>query len=297
MPYFYNNDVNILFVHIPKTGGTSLEKYFSTKFNTELNKESLYTIQPKDFFNGISYQHQLFKTIKMNKSLFRIDYENLQVITIVRNPYFRIISDLFFKNLIKESFSKDDVHKAIENYFSDINNVKHDNHRIPQYLFLTDDNNNLIKNISIFKTETLNKDMIELGFTDFNSYEHVTNIRNKNYYSYLNMNSINLINEYYEKDFTYFNYDKILNTTDLNYKTFIEEVVLTNKHVNMYFTNYLNSIQECKKVKNITECHENDENNENDKLMSQYKNINKVFNIYYKDYKEKIIKTFDKFNK
>ena len=30
MPYFKNNDVNVLFIHIPKTGGSSMELYFSS---------------------------------------------------------------------------------------------------------------------------------------------------------------------------------------------------------------------------------------------------------------------------
>ena len=37
MPYFHNKDVNLLFIHIPKTGGSSLETYFSKKFNMHLN--------------------------------------------------------------------------------------------------------------------------------------------------------------------------------------------------------------------------------------------------------------------
>lgn len=42
MPYFKNNNVNILFIHIPKTGGSSVENYFSSKFNIPLNNTSLY---------------------------------------------------------------------------------------------------------------------------------------------------------------------------------------------------------------------------------------------------------------
>jgi hypothetical protein len=297
MPYFYNNDVNVLFIHIPKTGGTSLEKYFSKKFNIELNKESLFTTNPKDFLNDISYQHQLLKTIKTNKRLFRIDNEKLQIISIVRNPYFRIVSDLFFKNLIKESFNKEDVYNVIKNYILDSKNVKHDNHRIPQYLFLVDDDNNLFENITILKTETLNDDMIFNGYTDFNNYEQVSNVRNKNYYSYLNINSINLINEFYNKDFELFGYEKFVTTNiiDLHYKTLMIEIDTSNKYINTYLLNYLDSVNE-NKTTNI-------ENNETNDLMTQYKkvsqynNINTTLDKYYEEYKKKIHETFNEINK
>lgn len=42
MPYFENENINVLFIHIPKTGGTSLEHYFSSKFKIPLNNKSLY---------------------------------------------------------------------------------------------------------------------------------------------------------------------------------------------------------------------------------------------------------------
>jgi hypothetical protein len=40
MPYFKNENINLLFIHIPKTGGTSVEQYFSKKYNVELNYKS-----------------------------------------------------------------------------------------------------------------------------------------------------------------------------------------------------------------------------------------------------------------
>ena len=285
MTYFYNNEVNILFIHIPKTGGTSLEKFFSKKFNIELNKESLFTTNPKDFLNDISYQHQLLKTIKTNKRLFRIDNENLQIVSIVRNPYCRLVSDLFFKNLIKESFNKDDVYNVIKNYILDSKNVKHDNHRIPQYLFLVDENDEIMKNIKIMRTENLNNDMINLGYDDFNSYEQVSNVRNKNYYSYLNMESVKLINDFYDKDFELFGYNKFVTTNiiDLHYKTLIEEITVSNKYINTYLSNYLESV--------------NENENENENLMSQYKKINTTLDTFYKDYKDKLHKIFNEKNK
>jgi len=61
MPYFNNNDVNILFIHIPKTGGTSVEFYLSEKYKIKLDKSSYYTTTPADFYNSISHSLKILK--------------------------------------------------------------------------------------------------------------------------------------------------------------------------------------------------------------------------------------------
>ena len=61
--------------------------------------------------------------------------------------------------------------------------------------------------IIYLRTETLNEDMKRAGFSDFDIYENTQGITN--YYEYLNDESINLINKFYEHDFDLFNYTKI----------------------------------------------------------------------------------------
>jgi len=58
MPYFHNDKINLLFVHIPRTGGTSIEHYFSDKFQIPLNTKSIYSNPADVKRGGISYQHQ-----------------------------------------------------------------------------------------------------------------------------------------------------------------------------------------------------------------------------------------------
>ena len=82
-----------------------------------------------------------------------------------------------------------------------------------QYKYLIDEKGNLNKDIIIMKTETLTNDMIQNGFDDFYNNDNVSqrnNINNINYIDLLNDKSIQLINEYYEKDFEYFKYNIIL---------------------------------------------------------------------------------------
>lgn len=212
MPYFKNNDINILFIHIPKTGGTSIENYFSSKFNIKLNNESLFLYINKDIQikNNIiinsSLQHITYKQIIEYNKVFNINFNNIKIITIVRNPYERIISDLFWYKKINVNSSKEEIFNIIELY---ILSIDYDNHNIPQYTFITNENKELISNIHILHTETLKNDMVNLGYTDFNSYDNIGD-KTLNYYNYLNNYSIKLINNFYHYDFILFNYQKIL---------------------------------------------------------------------------------------
>ena len=214
MPYFNKERINVLFIHIPKTGGTSLECYFSDKCNIPLNSESLYgyleekTKLENNIFINSSLQHITYQEIIKYNQFFNINFNNIQLITIVRNPYERIISDLFFLSLMNIESSKEETFAAINNY---IFSNELDNHNKPQHFYFETDNDGdtLLQNIKILHTESLNRDMIELGYIDFNVKEQCN--KNKvNYYSYLNNDSIHLINTFYEKDFKLFNYKKII---------------------------------------------------------------------------------------
>jgi len=212
MPYFKTDNINILFIHIPKTGGTSVEFYFSYKFNNTLNNKLLYScINDEELLNknviiNSSLQHMTYNQIVKYSKEFNITFDdNIKIITIVRNPYERIISDLFFNKLITIDTSSEEVFHIITEY---LESNTTDNHNIPQHIFITDDNKELIQNIHILKTENLTNEMHELGYTDFNMFLHKNNYE-VNYYKYLNNKSIEIINNFYHLDFILFNYDKI----------------------------------------------------------------------------------------
>jgi hypothetical protein len=232
MPYFNNDDINLLFIHIPKTGGTSLEIYFSSKFNIKLNEKSLFNVYPNKNTltsnTNSSLQHLTYNQIIKNEKVLNIDFNNIKIITIVRNPYERIISDLFWYKLIDSNTSKDKVFNIINNYL--ISN-KYDNHNIPQHHFITDVNKVLIPNIHILKTENLTNNMINLGYTDFNNLNN-KNKHKLNYYNYLNEKSIELINYFYNLDFILFNYKKIN----------ISKNIIKNKMIHRNRTIYRNRI-------------------------------------------------------
>ena len=75
-------------------------------------------------------------------------------------------------------------------------------------MFLLNEYDNLLKNIKILHTESLNSDMHNIGYIDFNINVNC-NKNDIDYYQYLNNDSITLINNYYNIDFILFNYPKI----------------------------------------------------------------------------------------
>lgn len=56
-----------------------------------------------------SLQHITYNQIVKYSKLFNINFDNIKIITIVRNPYERIMSDLFFFKLITIDATKETV--------------------------------------------------------------------------------------------------------------------------------------------------------------------------------------------
>lgn len=218
MPYFKKNGTNILFIHIPKTGGSSLETYFSAKYQIPLNNRSLFMHIPEEIRKKYnipihsSLQHITYSTMVRFNKLFKIDFHDptLQILTVVRNPYERAISDLFFLNRISLTSSPQEVFKKLQEYTLTASRDL-DNHNVPQYLFICDPvakEKGVIPNIHVMHTETLDEDMGRLGFTDFanGSRAHSSRHSKMDYYQYLNDDSLQLINRVYKDDFTLLGY-------------------------------------------------------------------------------------------
>ena len=212
MPY-YKKD-NILFLHIPKTGGMSIESTIFENKSTILNEK----ICPK--YNVVQ-QHLTYKQIKNMynfdwKSLFTLknpytkvisDWENIFVFAFVRNPYTRIVSE--YSKHWSNSF--DSFEHFINTIKNDYRNPKYNNHLIPQTEFIYYKNNNVCDFVG--RQENYEKDYYKL--CDILNIDKPMKFVNKWKKDSSAVNSIkdnknirNIIYEMYEKDFNLLSYDK-----------------------------------------------------------------------------------------
>jgi len=200
MPYFKQS--NILYLHVPKTGGMSVEEYFFTKEKVEKNDKSIYGW----YMNNMrvpderSLQHYTYSEIMENQQYFDIELPP-KVIMSVRNPFDRMISEMFWNQRIHVESTPDQVADAIFHYLFIDTDIR-DNHRLPQHMF-----SNNCSSVQIIHTENLEKDMHQLGYDDFHVHTNKCKSgENIDYKKYLNHRSIRMIQEYYAKDFEFFGY-------------------------------------------------------------------------------------------
>ena len=83
MPYYFKKRVvNLLFIHIPKTGGSSVEQYLSKHYKLNLNYRRLYKFLPIRYKMSpeysISAHHFTYKMI-MDFNHFKINLNNLSI--------------------------------------------------------------------------------------------------------------------------------------------------------------------------------------------------------------------------
>lgn len=203
MPYY--KDANILFIHIPKTGGNSVERYLIRKYRQTLLFGTGKKLIKHEKYRNFSLQHQYYSTIKDNSDSLGVDFnDKLRIFTVVRNPYERILSDMFWQDYINLDTTPEEVYAILPKYYE----TSKDNHSAEQYKFLVDNNGKLPTNLTIMKTESLNKDMINNGFINFDIHENKNKKKLVSYDQYLNDNVINSINQKYSKDFDLFGYIK-----------------------------------------------------------------------------------------
>lgn len=221
----------MLFIHIPKTGGDFVERNLSLCVRGEQN---LFRFSNK---SEVSLHHLTFDTIRNQflNDIYDGKMEDLFVFTVVRNPYHRILSEMYMHKLINKNSTTDEVFFVIQNLFNAYNGkpckIKlfvpkpglkkytnsheiHDNHIKPQYKFVSEPDGTLCKNICILHTETLTDDIKNLSFRGERLTEHlnITGIRHSlanRHMQQLSSESIKLINEFYEKDFESFGYEMI----------------------------------------------------------------------------------------
>ena len=190
-----------IFIHIPKTAGTSIEQFIRDNGSNNL------------LFIGVrnnrSLQHLTAYELKM---MIPYIYKQYYKFSIVRNPYDKLLSEYYWNPSInigyKKGKSKKDFLKNVieivqnKKYFNDIYN----DHFIPQYNFLFYKNKLLLN--QLFKYE-------DLEWVSSFLKKKLKITRN---FPYLNRNDIEkegwnedekeIIYNLYKNDFLYFGYQK-----------------------------------------------------------------------------------------
>ena len=189
MPISYKN--KLIFVHNPKTAGTSIMNHFEMERRTHANGNSVRTIHrnvwdsykkfmvvrnPWDrFFSSYSY------SIKKESYYHSIDEFNKKPI----HPDYKIIKNMTF-------------YEFVEFFGANRNILKHQQWRT-QFSWYVD-------GVSIIKYENLNKEL-----TDFIGTKVVLPYQNKstsvNYKDFYNSYLIEKVYDYYKEDIDFFNYE------------------------------------------------------------------------------------------
>ena len=191
----------IIFIHIPKTAGSSIEHL--------LRDEGKYELDFIGVRNGRSTHHYMGIELKM---ILKELYPTYYKFSFVRNPYDRLISEYFWCriNNVGHKFNKtfdeflDYVEDVIKNkkFFKPIEN----DHFIPQYSFLFFNNKLIVNNIFKYEDIETVTPLIKKRLKIKTSLQHLNkSVKNE---ITLTQEQKDRIYNLYQIDFQTFNYEK-----------------------------------------------------------------------------------------
>jgi len=195
----YGN-INLKFIHIPKTGGTSIEN-FGFFYGFKWGKVD------KNYYNRFkttspgSIWHATLPTLPDEF------YDGYDKFCVVRNPYDKILSSVYcgFRSSYPET--KEDFNSEIKTNILSNNNI----HYARQYDYVYKDGEKIVQHVLRFdnlKSEIENL-LLSYGIkSDFNIKSNQSHTKK---YTVLDISpdSLELINKFYDKDFESFGYEKI----------------------------------------------------------------------------------------
>lgn len=195
---FEDKQKPLLFIHIPKTGGTFVEDEFK-KYNYNVGRHD-----PNKNLRTNSTCSFWHTPLKSNK---KINFKDYITFTVVRDPYDRIISEYNWANFPRYKGTGLTRDTEINDFVSELNKdqiiYKGDCHLVPQTEYLTDAYGNKVQHI--LHQEHLNEELNEFIKTYKLNIQLSTQKRNKQSRNHtkdeLNDTSLKLIQKYFKKDF------------------------------------------------------------------------------------------------
>lgn len=212
----------MIFIHIPKTGGDSIEKHFSGNTSVIPTNQSMlpesYVYAAHSIFRkyGIGtnqWQHCRWRDVKPE-----IRNEN-KFFTIVRNPWSKAVSQYKFAlKLVQEHGMNNASSIRLNTKFEEFLEYRHQWGKEPYFWqrttvgwynqkdYVTDMYGNL--RVDVLRFEEYDKDtMSYLGLETPISKRNVTEKKSYDYREFYNNKSIQIIADWYEKDLEFFGFD------------------------------------------------------------------------------------------
>lgn len=136
MPYFSKH--NMLFIHIPKCGGSTIADYMLKKGDAPMLFDGIGAVK----INGVAPQHIT------GCDLYNLGaiQDSTKLFTVIRHPYERTISEYFYRKEHYDEYKEMMFEEFLDIFLNEENIKVLDNHSLPCVKFIEG-----ISNVNVFK--------------------------------------------------------------------------------------------------------------------------------------------------